>query len=288
MVTETTTQSIEAYLDKLTKRNRKADTIRSYRTALMNTVKWMEARGHPTDPGSITEDAVVDFINNYTATENTIHYYIKALNQWCRSNGNTVVEDMNLLWNEAPHPKVQWIGTREFLRIMEWATDPTEHMAIMLMAYAGLRRREVASLEVADILDDRIVVTGKGHGQGKQRIIPLCERLRVEIDRYFGIRQSILGRQRCASFLVELRWGRVQGLSPDRVGTMVHKVCTSARVKATPHTFRRYFATMVWEAMPDKDIKVLQSLMGHTSPVMTLKYIERNDDAMVSAVKRLI
>ena len=67
----------------------------------------------------------------------------------------------------------------------------------------------------------------------------------------------------------------------------VHGLCIETGVDATPHSFRRYFATTIWDRMPDKDLHVLQQLMGHASPETTSKYLRTDRQAMCQAVDRL-
>lgn len=285
MVLEDTMNALGAYLEHLSKRGRRPQTLSDYRISLTVLFRWMEAKGLCTNPAEISEDDILEIIREYEASESTMRLYIGNLSRFLRYCGNSVIQDMGLLWNATQHPNVKWMDRLGFEKVLAEAVDPTDRMIVMLLAYAGLRRAEAADLEVADILSDRIVVTGKGHGKGKTRIIPLSKRLAAEIENYMAVRQTILGDRTVPYLLVGTARRRIGACA---LGRRVHALTQQAGVEATPHSFRRYFATEIWGRMPEKDITVLQALMGHTSPEMTARYIQRNESAMCQAVDRLI
>ena len=282
-------QAVDAYIADKEHKSRRPATIRTYRTILRNTLEWLSRHGYECEPERIGEQDIRALIRDYGASEATIKYYVSTLGSFLREAGNDTVHDMSLLWNETPHPNVRWIGPGDFERILRHATDPTDRVAIRLMSYAGLRRGEVAALEVADILSDCIIATGKGHGSGKKRIVPLHPKLAEEINKYMTTRQEILGAHRCSRLIVAKNPnGAPPGaMSPSTISDRIRRLCRAAGVDATPHSFRRYFATQIWQTMPDKDMCVLQKLLGHTSPIMTMRYIETNRDALCQAVNRL-
>ena len=288
MDSESYVSCIEDYLKWQTRRNRRPDTIRSYRVALYNLFGYLHRSGMECDPHRIGEDEIIFFVTTYEASETTIHYYIKALAVMLKHLGNTIIEEMGLLWNDEVHPNVKWISREEFEKVVEAATHPTDRMIVMLAGYAGLRRGEIANLKVSDILSDRLIITGKGHGRGKQRVIPKTRKLSAEIERYMIFREEILGGKHLDDFLIAYRRGRpITGFVPDSISQRIRFLCVRAGVDASTHSFRRFFATEVWDRMPNKDIRVLQALMGHTSVAVTARYIRQNDDALVEAMERL-
>ena len=278
---------IDEYLDRLGRRNRRPGTINGYRKILRCIFAWLDEQGLETDPERIGEDDIVAFINRYHARETTLKTYVGALSSFLKKQGNRAVEDMNLLWNDTTTYNVRWIEPQDFERIIANAADPTDRIMVYLMAYGGLRRSEVADLRTADVLSDRMVVTGKGHGQGKTRVVPICSKLAAEIERYRAIRQGILGSINDPHFLVCPRKGGWVELTPIWVWRRIHRLCIEAGVDATPHSFRRYFATQVYAKMPDKDLHIIQLLLGHTSPVTTARYIRADAEGMCQAVERL-
>ena len=287
-VDERTAEAIEGYLARLKRGNRSPKTIRTYRTALGSCIRFFDERGFPTDPADIGEDGIVALVRGYPASETTVHYYIKILGQFLAWRGNRTVQDMSLLWNEPAHPNARWITPDGFAAILGELQDPTDRIIVSLAAYAGMRRSEIARLMRSDILSDRMVVTGKGHGNGKQRIIPLTDRLRAEIERYMAYRRRFVDDADIPALVVSFPTGKAAtGMSEGTVGKRLRRICERAGVDASAHSFRRYFATRVWDTMPDKDIAILQHLLGHSSPAVTSRYIRTDADAMAEAMSRI-
>ena len=285
---EGTAEAMQDYLAWLKRRNRSDKTIATYRTALASCIRFFGERGMETDPRRIGEDEIVALMNGYPASETTVHYYTKTLGQFLAWAGNRTVQDMGLLWNEETHPHARWITPDEFAAVTDAILDPTDRIIIMLAAYAGMRRSEIARLLQCDILSDRMIVTGKGHGKGKQRIIPLTDRLRAEIGRYMAYRRRYVADTDVPALVVSFPTGKAAtGMAAGTVGKRLRRVCERAGVDASAHSFRRYFATRIWDTMPDKDIKVLQSLLGHSSPAVTSRYIRTDAEAMAEAMSRL-
>ena len=270
------------------KANRSDKTIAVYRTALAGTIRFLEDAGMHTDPQEIGEDEIMALVRDYPASENTVHHYISTLGQFLAWTGNSIVRELGLLWNDAGHPNARWITPAEFGKIADRLQDPTDRIIIVLAAYAGMRRGEIAALMQADIFADRMVVTGKGHGKGKQRIIPMTDKLRAEIGHYMTYRRRFVTDSAIPALVVAFPTGKAPaGISATTVGKRVAKVCERAGVDATPHSFRRYFATRIWDTMPDKDIKILQTLLGHSSPTVTSRYIRTDAEAMAAAMSRI-
>lgn len=278
----------EGWLARLEKGGRSPKTIRGYRGAVTQALRWLWANGMHCRPEEIREDEIVALAGRYPATETTVHHYVKILGMFLARTGNPIVREMGLLWNEPEHPNARWITAEEFARILEACSDPTDRIIVVLAGYAGMRRSEIAGLKLSDILSDRMVVTGKGHGRGKQRIIPVTARIRAELDCYMEHRRRFVEDRDVPGLVVAFSPGSPpKGIASATVGKRVQRICGRAGVDASPHSFRRYFATRIWETMPDKDIKVLQTLLGHSSPTVTSRYIRSDETAMAEAMSRL-
>lgn len=278
---------IDKYCQWLERRNRKADTITAYRKILRCVLTWLRDNGREYLPERIGEDDIIALLNGYDVTETTIKHYIGILSTFLKRYDNPIIDEMGLLWNEQTHPNVKWMEPDEFERLLEAAEDPTDRMTMLLMAYAGLRRSEAAGLRISDIFSDRLTITGKGHGKGKTRIVPLSRKLAAEIDAYMARRQEILGGIEDPHLLVAPRQKGWVELTPLYIWRRIRALCERTGVDVSPHSFRRYFATQIYARMPDKDIHVLQQLLGHSSPVTTARYLQTDRKAMCQAVERL-
>jgi integrase len=119
---------------------------------------------------------------------------------------------------------------------------------------AGLRRGEIARLHVQDLLQDAcghsVLVHGKG---GKDRIIPIPDALAVDL------------RRSAAWVFPSARGGHVSA-------RWVGQVC--AAVIPTPwtlHSCRHRYATRAYAGT--RDLRSVQTLLGHTSPGITQRYV---------------
>lgn len=141
-----------------------------------------------------------------------------------------------------------------------------KHLSMLILAYsAGLRVSEVATLKIADIDSERMMIhvrEGKGR---KDRDLPLSPTALAILRQYYML-------DRPQDFLFpNPRTGKPISRST------IHKVCKAAGAKAgisknaSMHTFRHSFATHHLEA--GTDLRTVQVLMGHASIATTSRYL---------------
>jgi integrase len=153
------------------------------------------------------------------------------------------------------------LTAKEMAKIVTAATLPRDKAILMLLAETGLRRAEVASLQIEDIRWNKnllIVRNGKG---GKMRLVPLTQQLKVHL--------SILMVGRKGSFVFES--SRSSAISPRQLNRIVAAAGKKAGVnnpnprhsQVTPHLLRHSFARL-WK---DKggSIEALSKILGHKS-----------------------
>lgn len=130
---------------------------------------------------------------------------------------------------------------------------PTARMSakLHLAAFAGLRCAEIAALRSEDINGDMMLVNGKG---GKQRVIPVHPLVRSAIR---ALRPSA--------------YGPIIGLTPVQVSHNIRRHLHNCGVIATAHQLRHWFATAAYEAS-GADLRMVQELLGHSSPTTTAAY----------------
>jgi len=144
--------------------------------------------------------------------------------------------------------------------------DGRGRLMVLLAAFAGLRRGEIAALHSEDIRGGQVRVRGKG---GKVRIVPLHPVLVAELELAAS-----------GGFLFP---GRINGhLSPDRVG---HILADLLGRGWTGHTLRHRFATRAYATQ--RDLLAVQQLLGHAKPETTRRYTALPDDALRAAVDGL-
>lgn len=112
-------------------------------------------------------------------------------------------------------------------RILDACPDTRARLAMILMVQEGLRRSEVARLEVGDCdLTNRLLhVTGKG---GHQRVLHVTEQTRQAIREHLSVQGDVAGPLLCSYQYPQ------RGLHPDTVSAIVRRAMEDAGVKKAP------------------------------------------------------
>lgn len=162
------------------------------------------------------------------------------------------------------------LSAEQVSRILEACPDSRTRLAVILMVQEGLRRGEVAALQVGDIdMVNRIaVVTGKG---GHQRALFLTEQARTAIVEHLAVQGDVAGPL-LRSFQYPTR-----GLHPDTVSAVVRRAMEDAGVKraprdgVSPHALRHTALTDMLRA--GAHIRDVQAAAGHQHLSTTEVYL---------------
>jgi site-specific recombinase XerD len=140
-----------------------------------------------------------------------------------------------------------------------------KHRIILMTAYsAGLRISEAVHLQLSDIDSERMVIRVRQGKRKKDRYTVLSPVLWEMLRHYCWAARPM-------SYLFPGR-----SLHQPMSASQVQRACREAQVNAgidkeiTPHTFRHSFATHLLEA--GTDLRVIQALLGHSSPQTTALY----------------
>ncbi|WP_194820538.1 site-specific integrase [Nocardia sp. XZ_19_385] len=146
--------------------------------------------------------------------------------------------------------------------------EPRERLMLRLSAEAGMRRGEVAQAHSRDLVEDDdgwwITVHGKG---GKERMVPLLDDLAKEL--------RALGR----GYFFPGRYG-IGHLTAAYVGKRVRQHLDDAN---TMHKLRHMFGTRTYRVQ--KDVFVVQELLGHASADTTKRYVKMRHQDLRSTVE---
>lgn len=149
---------------------------------------------------------------------------------------------------------------------------PTNELSAMfaLAAYAGMRCMEISNLEVSDLLLNHdppvLVVYGKG---GKERVVPVHP-LIEEALRRVGLPKH----------------GKVFDRVPWKVSQMMREHLHNCGIVASAHQLRHWFATATYEASGG-DLRMVQELLGHSSPATTAIYTKWSQAKALAVVSKL-
>ena len=174
------------------------------------------------------------------------------------------------------------------------ACDDRVRLMILLGAYAGLRRAEIASLECSQIRLDyhpaHLMIVGKG---GHERVVPLDRgsRLEVALRSEFERRQERRpahgwrGDESEAGWLFPCRHrghgNEIFGpLSAEHVGKLISRQLPPG---VTAHQLRHRFASEAYKAT--RDLLSVQVALGHQKPETTARYAAVPDGGLLAVVR---
>lgn len=153
----------------------------------------------------------------------------------------------------APHP------CPEEMMKAAIANAPADVALMMSLAsYLGLRRGEVARVNILDVIEDlsgyTLIVHGKG---GKTRTVPMDVCLAHDVIE--------VASKNIGGWLFP---GKTGHITPGTVGKKVAKALPDGW---TMHSLRHRFGTVAYHET--RDIMAVQKILGHSSPKTTQRYI---------------
>jgi len=164
-------------------------------------------------------------------------------------------------WKGVPLPaqsQRERVLEREELDAIIERLSPEARRATYVVINSGLRRREYAFVRSCDIRDNIIYVskeTAKGH---KARPVPITDTI-----------VGVINLQRQHRKLTARSEERLWPYNPGWLSKKIKLAVRAAGIeRATPHDFRRTWATELCESLP---LKALMHLLGHASPVVTTR-----------------
>lgn len=185
--------------------------------------------------------------------------------------------------------KGRHIKPGEFSALLAKCDDGTKagvrDAALIAIGYiAGLRRAELAGLQLADYRsDDSTLVVRRGKGN-KERVIPIADGAVAALTDWLEVRGPWSG----AIFTAIDKADQLQlgGMTAQAIYYILERRARQAGVKAfAPHDLRRTFAGDLLDA--GADIATVQKLMGHANVNTTAGYDRRPAQAKRAAVNRL-
>jgi len=146
------------------------------------------------------------------------------------------------------------------------AVEPLKFRVLFVTAYAsGLRISEACSLKIDDIDSQRGVIRVRDGKRGRDRYVMLGDELLALLRSYFAKERPrgpwLFPYHDAGTHIPTYQARRILKRSLAKI---------DFKKKVTPHTFRHCFATHLLEA--GTDLRILQSLLGHSSIRTTARY----------------
>jgi len=291
----------QKYLNSLIDDGKSKLTIKSYNHDLYLFFEFLKRyKGYDitsiNDIKNITEDDIETFKNSLNVNENsskarriiTIKCFFKYL-----------LEKGIITHNPAQKVKIPKIKRKlpTFLTYQEAKKlkkvairykNKRDILIITLLLNCGLRKSELANIKLSDIIDDMLIIHGKG---GKQRIVFLNDVCIKAINDYLNEREKY-NIQNEYLILSDYKYHKnkdnVKPITASSIDKIIKKYAKLAGLdtkKIHPHVLRHTFATNQLEA--GTDIRTLQEMLGHSSIQTTVIYASVTNKAKKEAVKRV-
>ena len=150
--------------------------------------------------------------------------------------------------------------------------------AILEVLYAsGLRVSELCGLNIHDVDDVFVRVTGKG---GKERLVPIAKSAINAIDYYLLHHRGEVREDKDAPLFVSGRGKRIDRAAVWKRVKFYARVAEIVK-RISPHTLRHSFATHLLEN--GADLRVIQEMLGHASIATTDRYTHISQQHLSSA-----
>ena len=147
--------------------------------------------------------------------------------------------------------------TKELLNSVSGRNKTRDYAILMIFLTCGIRRSELAGLNVSDVYPDRIRVIGKGN---KERFVFLSAACRQAISDYMEERKTIVLSDNRALFASQEK----NRISTATIHHLVKKHLAAAGLDASlysAHKLRHTAATMMLSG--GVDVKTVQEVLGH-------------------------
>ncbi|EGL84002.1 integrase family protein [Caldalkalibacillus thermarum TA2.A1] len=253
-------------------------TIRTYEHALKQFEQWLHGAGTDLEGYSRSDvQRYLDYLvanKKSAATINKIWNAIKKYSRW--AGKEDAIEDIAVIqppqyYTEAPKSLSQ-VERNRLIREVDRSGNKRDFAIVQMLFNTGLRVSELVSLDRSDVeISERkgsVKVVGKGN---RERIVPLNKETRRALQRYLDERTD----SHPALFLSN----RGQRISVRSVQYLLEKHGVH------PHQLRHTFITGLMRN--NIDIAVIQSMSGHTSTKMIVRYSQPTEEDKTQAVEEL-
>jgi len=279
-----TRRQVDAYLkDKLTTGVISVQTMKAERWMLVGFAELC-----PEDPGRIGRRHVLRWLKTIAplsaGTRRLYQCRVKHFTDWLLRRG-VLRRDPFL---DIPPPKVPRAVHRAFepdqaRALLAACINPRDTVIVILGLHTGLRRAELAALQVGDVslsAKTVFVVDGKG---GHQRLLPLSTEAAVVVARYVaaeGLRTGPLLRSLSQPH---------RGIGPTTISKAFDELARRAGVKVRAwdtvgcHSLRHTAATGWYRSTGD--VLAVRDLLGHVNLGTTARYVKgMNVESLRAAV----
>jgi integrase/recombinase XerC len=267
------------HLQWMTQRGLSPNTIEARRGALRRTEASI---GMPL-LGATPEILETWRASLHRLTPTTISLYVGNVRQfyaWAASAGLiTTSPARRIPAPRRPRRLPRPIGEEMLLEVLD-AAPQRIRLWLVLAAWCGLRAQEIAYLRCEDIAlgahPPALTVSSEAAKGDRERIIPLCS---------FAVAEIAAAGLPLHGWAFTRRDGQPGPNRPWQVSHLANKHLHDCGSTATLHTLRHRFGTQAYRGR--RDLRAVQELMGHASPVTTAIYTAFDRPEALAAVESM-
>lgn len=255
-------EPLDAYLIWMRSAQRSAGTVKQHSYALRRFAVDTQL-----DPYPVTAAQLAAYLGSLAelspAALRTKRQALRGFYSWGRLTGR---------WPDNPALQLPTIrasvgvprpAPEHSVRVGLSSADERVRVMIMLGTQAGMRCREICRVHTSDLQRDLVgwslLVHGKG---GRQRMVPIPDELAAYIRRHDE------------GYLFP---GQIDGhLSAGRVSVLISRALPPG---VTAHQLRHRYGTRAYQ-LGGRDLRAVQTLLGHASIATTQIYVAVEDDAV--------
>lgn len=265
---------------KLARHEYNAKTAKTARWVVVNFAAYC-----PADPAQIRRRHVDRWLAGQEVATTTLLTRLSIVRNFCRwlvLEGHAKLDPtFGVTGPKRPRHQPRAMAGQQVAATLRACPDARARLIISLMVQEGLRRAEVAALQVPDVDLARrtMLVCGKGDAE---RYLPITDATYHALLAYLAQHPATTGP------LVRSYQFPHRPITPDHIGRIVTDWMSSAGVKqrardgVSAHALRHTAASDVLEA--GAHITQVQAMLGHESLETTRKYLRRVDAANLLGV----
>lgn len=224
---------------------------------------------------SMNEDQILSLVSEWKkeVSINTIRHRLIILRSFlAHINDPTNVCISELIQTIRPEVKIVCSPTVDAVNsIIDLVDNPRDKVIILLMAQAGARISEVQGIQLDNVMEDRILVTGTKNNEEKYlRISSQCKQY---LSEYLKV------RKKTSTALFTSSQGQ---LTISGIQNIIKKLKAQSGSKIHCHAFRHFFCQMLIDN--NTSLPIVQKAMGHKSISSTQKYYNVRYDTAFNAI----
>ncbi len=199
--------------------------------------------------------------------------YFKYMNSKAHHIQNNPAKDLDSPKIKQSMPRyLELDECKKLLETVKNSNSPRDYAIIFLFLNCGMRVSELVGINISDIREDTLVVTGKGN---KERIVYLNQACIDAINDYMKVRPVDDVKDRNALFISKQN----KRISVKTVQWLVKKYIKESNLdesKFSVHKLRHTAATIMYK-YGDTDLRTLQEILGHEQLATTQIYTHIDD-----------